>query len=1305
MSSETSKQNSILSAQLEKIVKHYLETIKEKTVNNKNNPELEVRFGTSSSNAKPISNIDYNHVVETFVQNGWKCYKIEGDQYLRITSKKFNDQYEQVRENREVYNNENGNNDITGQGQDVEEKVEGGAKERPQQNNQRKWIFNNIRAELEGTDVIKSYCIHNDIEQLKDPSGQNPVRFTRKKRVINPETNDPFSMVDFKDFNFRVSYMNEEVHKITSRDKDLRRMIYEWRRSFKTFRSINRVRFVHDDYCVCIDLSIVKTNKKHLNPRTGHKNAYPKETVQEADVFDQVEEYEVELEFDNNKVALNSNNLTTENMVKELRHCIRLVLSGLQETPYPISYIEQKQVIQDYMTCAFGEEWEEIIVNNKKNIKLQPYFIGPNSVSLKLKHLAKDLDNLSSTVSILDNYTVTEKADGKRCLMYVSKTGSVYLISYNLKVMFTGCKTNEEACFDSILDGEFLMYDKNGKRLFLFAAFDIYYFGGLKKPERSANVRTLPFASNNSDDLDESNRLSLMHKFHSLLSLRHSSTNQTCHFQFRIKNFILTSDEMSIFEASKEIWKDKDIGYEYEIDGLIYTPMNTGVGVDQPGSQNPLNGYPFTWNMSLKWKPPHMNTIDFLIEVVKDDDGQPLIKNMIHSEESVVQTVISYKTLKLYVNFNPHHDIGNTFYNTLHDIVPETYKQMGGNKTKPILFRPSNPYDSEAYLCYIPLNKQMQMKTTEGHIIRDDTIVEFAYDKSNESAGPWKWKPLRVREDKTQALREGKKRMNAYTTANDNWESIHYPVKESIITGHEEPVHVANDVYYNLKEKNSKQTHHMRKFHNLGVKQKLISGAVNLVSEKTENVLLIDYAVGKAGDLKKWSLTKKIDFVLGIDIHADNIHNKYDGACMRYLTSHRQDDNDNKLRAIFVEGNSSLNIRTKGDAFPVDLHKEIVQSIFGHGTNLNDRKYVFQHGIAHKGFHISSCQFSLHYFFENKTTLHSFMRNLAECTRLEGYFIGTCFDGMSLFNKLRKRQENGSIIQENESIQIMQNDRKIFEVTKKYSSRIQELKEDESCIGLSVSVYQESIGKEFIEYLVNFDYFVHLMEMYGFVVIDRKTSQKIGLPNGSGLFQECFNEMVREIQSNKNKNKKKYYDGADEMDKNEKFISFLNRYFVFQKVRELSPSVLDKLPNMMTTDVIDKEVEDQDDDQAEEPDKKEEDMLEKQQVNIDELDKTELVDNNDIKIKTQTKTPVKTSTQKTNKTRRKRLQEKITIDDDNYSPDTQSPDKIMEFENPNIQAYYETIPKSAKEEIAHLSVPEQKEEIKKQFNKISSKSS
>jgi isocitrate dehydrogenase len=134
-------------------------------------------------------------------------------------------------------------------------------------------------------------------------------------------------------------------------------------------------------------------------------------------------------------------------------------------------------------------------------------------------------------------------------------------------------------------------------------------------------------------------------------------------------------------------------------------------------------------------------------------------------------------------------------------------------------------------------------------------------------------------------------------------------------------------------------------------------------------------------------------------------------------------------------------------------------------------------------------------------------------------------------------------------------------------------------------------------------------------------------------------------------------------------------------------------------------VEDQDDDQSEEPDKKEEDMLEKQQVNIDELDKTELVDNNDIKIKTQTKTPVKTSTQKTNKTRRKRLQEKITIDDDNYSPDTQSPDKIMEFENPNIQAYYETIPKSAKEEIAHLSVPEQKEEIKKQFNKISSKSS
>ena len=51
---------------------------------------------------------------------------------------------------------------------------------------------------------------------------------------------------------------------------------------------------------------------------------------------------------------------------------------------------------------------------------------------------------------------------------------------------------------------------------------------------------------------------------------------------------------------------------------------------------------------------------------------------------------------------------------------------------------------------------------------------------------------------------------------------------------------------------------------------------------------LIDYAVGKGGDLPKW-INAKLSFVLGIDIaRKDNIENRLDGACARYLNYHKK---------------------------------------------------------------------------------------------------------------------------------------------------------------------------------------------------------------------------------------------------------------------------------------------------------------------------------------------------------------------------------------------------------------------------------
>jgi len=64
----------------------------------------------------------------------------------------------------------------------------------------------------------------------------------------------------------------------------------------------------------------------------------------------------------------------------------------------------------------------------------------------------------------------------------------------------------------------------------------------------------------------------------------------------------------------------------------------------------------------------------------------------------------------------------------------------------------------------------------------------------------------------------------------------------------------------------------------------------------------------------------------------------------------------------------------------------------------------------------------------------------------------------------------------------------------------------------------------------------------------------MGLPSGSGMFSELFINMIDEIK--KNKFKQSLFGDAANMTSIEKEISFLNRYFVYKKVREVN---VDKL--------------------------------------------------------------------------------------------------------------------------------------------------
>ena len=1090
--------------------------------------ELEIRFGTNQKSGRQLSKIDYDNVVKQLYNSGFSTEQPDGLSILRIQNEETNRNTGEIR-------------------------------------------MSNIRAEIMGIDLIREYCRTNNLQKLIDlPSTSSAIadkiKFTKKSPPFigkDRETSKPLKPVDLNDHNFRLSYQYE--NDFTARSDVAKRILSKWNDTKKTFRYINRVRLSHPEFPIFADISIVKGSSK-VNSRVP----IPQFTIQEARVFTNPETYEVELEIDNSRVGPGTSYNTSAQLMDSIRKCARLVLSGLQGTSYPIPYSEQERILKQYINCAFGVEYgtkyTDQLFNNDYMIRrtakngLTRHFIGPSSYTLQQINIAPipEGEQIIDVPNIRENYTVTDKADGDRKLLYISDKGKMYMIDTNMNIIFTGILTQDKELFNTIIDGEHIKYDKMGKFVNLYAAFDVYFIKG-------KSVRELNFAPILDTELPVNFRFPLLQSLIGQLkpisvldedsgnsnpNKQHMSKDgidkHACWLTIKCKEFYSTNNGSIFNHCSNILSMVNDGTYEYNTDGLIFTPTSTGVGGEKSGQAGPLNK--FTWPLSFKWKPPEFNTIDFLVSVKKDKTGKDEIHNVFQDgiNMATANNIIQYKTLILQCGFNKKdHGYINPMLDVINDQLPEHGDKDNEKNYQPVPFQPTNPADPYASLCNVELIENgtsgKVLLTKENEYFEEDMIVEFSYDPMK--VGPWRWIPLRVRYDKTNDLRSGGSNYgNAYHVANSNWRSIHNPITNDMITtGQNIPAYSGDeDVYYNRNGKNT-NTKALRNFHNLYVKRKLIMGVSNRGNS------LIDYAVGKAGDLPKW-ISSNLEFVFGIDVSPDNIENQKDGACARYLNSKKM--YSKMPGALFAVGNSKLNIRS-GKAGNTERDKQIIRSIFGQGskdkTELGAGVYKW-YGIGESGFNISSIQFALHYFFESERIMHSFLQNVSECTKVNGYFIGTCYDGQSVFQLLLNKYRG-------ESVTIMRNKEKIFEITKQYDHT--GFPEDEFSIGYAIDVYQESINKEFREYLVNFKYLQRVMENYGFTLITKEEAVAIGLPNGTGLFDELYKSMENDITQNRRLVND--YESAQNMSSEEKRISFLNRYFVFRKTHNVNAEKAAKL--------------------------------------------------------------------------------------------------------------------------------------------------
>ena len=265
---------------------------------------------------------------------------------------------------------------------------------------------------------------------------------------------------------------------------------------------------------------------------------------------------------------------------------------------------------------------------------------------------------------------------------------------------------------------------------------------------------------------------------------------------------------------------------------------------------------------------------------------------------------------------------------------------------------------------------------------------------------------------------------------------------------------------------------------------------------------------------------------MGIDISKDNIHNPKDGVCARFINLKK--DWRKTINGLFIYGDSSKLIdngdfATNDDKQEEAISKFVIEQVMGK-TPKKERfgKYIEKlYNVAGGLFDIGSIQFAIHYMFKDKVSINSFAKNCSDMVKPGGYFIGTCYDGEKIFKLL-------STVEKDNASELYIDEKKVWAVIKKYDK---ETFTKHDSLGYTIGVYQESINKVLDEYIVHFSYLTEIMGQYGFI-------------------PESPTKDIPPIDSFE----RFYGTSGIKMTEQEKIISFLNNYFIFKKVTNMSPS-------------------------------------------------------------------------------------------------------------------------------------------------------
>lgn len=943
-----------------------------------------------------------------------------------------------------------------------------------------------IRLTLVGSGLIQQYC-RDDIINNK------PFVAIIKDRTFIE------SNLDLDDYDTRIKVRREV--ELSKDDARLQEIIDRWMVHRKAFRLIRRWSF--EGKGVAFDLSIVRQTRYDAR---GNDYQWVRTFTERNFMADPVS-YEVEVELKRTPAGI-----SVEQATKDIVRGIGEVLRGMQKN-----------------SLIMRRRYKERALAGYKQLVGADTFRGVAPVTLEKENMTSSIDE--KIPNIRSGYNVTDKADGLRVMAYVDRRGELFMIDMGMNVYRTGLKN--EACRDSLLDGEWVTKDNDSNGINQLMLFDCYIAPGAKV------VDEFPFAAAAAEEGSGAGRsrysemVSWVEAWNTDTQIIAPGVNDANKLMVSHKKFSFAAPGRGIFKAAA---KTLDKTRHYPTDGLIFTPNELPLPKKAGG----------TFWEQFKWKPAEDNTIDFLVNFEKDVEAIDVDKVTIGVNPDTNET-IRYKTVRLYVGSQK----------TAVEQDPRTAILFGEEQARSkapqkrnyeaVLFNPREFPDTMAATCYrsaeLDLETGDEFIITEGtkEPIRDRSIVEMAYDPSREPG--WRWVPLRVRHDKTERFSRGVlgRSLNNEKVAEAVWNSIHNPVTLNMIrTGNEEALEEeiqtikatraeVEDVartYYERKapKKDMLLVAGLREFHNSYIKEDILYK----VALRGGSKRLLDVACGMAGDLQKWR-RGNVAFAFGIDYAGNNIRDPDSGAYRRYADTVQNAKKRGQTvpPMLFAIGDCSQRL-LDGTAGATPEERDIMRSVFGkvrpEGAVPPYLERVAAGALA-GGADAVSCMFAVHYFFEDRTKLDGFINNINETLKVGGYFIGCAFDGAAVFKLLKKVNEGQSKVGK-------VGDTPIWTITKSYDA--DEFLADDSSLGMAIDVDFISIGSVQREYLVNFDLLKERMSSIGCELLTDVEAREFGLASGSNTFDVSY-EMAA-------KGKRKF-----PMEESVKQFSFMNRWFIFKR--------------------------------------------------------------------------------------------------------------------------------------------------------------